>query len=228
MKNLHHHKTNDPQSNNMLQIAENITVKICHDLAGQVGSIHNALELFNYSEDTALKAQSLALATKAAQIAKNILSLYRYAFGSNFSDTQKQFLDAHKMVTDFFASSAIEYQINKEQLDDFDAFTLPTAEIRLIIIMLLVAQSVIMKQGSLNASFENNKKKFTIDLQAPRINTSILSILEVEWKQEDHNNINHHNIEAYFATQLAHQIDAKIYYKHISNLHYHIVINFKI
>lgn len=63
-----------------LRVAELLASRLCHDLVGPVGAVNNGLELLA-DEDVTGDAESVALVSRSARHAGNILQFYRLAYG---------------------------------------------------------------------------------------------------------------------------------------------------
>lgn len=63
-----------------LRVAELLASRLCHDLVGPVGAVNNGLELLT-DDDIGGDAESVALVSRSARHAGNILQFYRLAYG---------------------------------------------------------------------------------------------------------------------------------------------------
>ncbi len=130
-----------------LYLAELITTRLCHDLAGPIGAFNNGVELLEEGgEDMA--GQAVELLAMSAREARAKLQLFRIAFGVvNYQGTANP-EEMRQIVSQYFAHSkvALEWQMPEEM-------TFLTTELRrMAACMVLVVASSLLVGGTLRVS----------------------------------------------------------------------------
>ncbi len=63
-------------------LSEAITARLCHDLIGPMGAVHNSVELVEESETAAESEDIMSMVKDSAKQAEGRLAFFRAAFGS--------------------------------------------------------------------------------------------------------------------------------------------------
>lgn len=130
-----------------LYLAELITTRLCHDLAGPIGAFNNGVELLEEGgEDMA--AQAVELLAMSAREAKAKLQLFRIAFGVvNYQGTANP-EEMRQILEQYFEHSKVKLDW---QMPD-DATLLTTELRRMAGCMTLVVASSLLVGGTLRVS----------------------------------------------------------------------------
>src|ERR1700679_4101799 len=89
-----------------LQMAELLCTRLCHDLTGPIGAVHNGAE-FLAEDGFNMQGQAMELITSSAFSAVSRLQFYRMAYGVVRDHGEASLSDKQKMAADFFAGSKI-------------------------------------------------------------------------------------------------------------------------
>lgn len=149
-----------------LYLAELITTRVCHDLAGPIGAFNNGVELLEEGgEDMA--AQAVELLAMSAREARAKLQLFRIAFGVvNYQGTANP-EEVHQIVAQYFAHSKVklEWQV----AEDMTFFT--TELRRMVACMVLVVAGSLLVGGVLKVRAQKTPTQMQVEVhgEGPKV-----------------------------------------------------------
>lgn len=154
-------------SQNDVDLASLLCSRLCHDLLSPVGAMNNGLELLADEHDPAMRERCMELLAESAKAAADKLKFFRLAFGAagGFGD----------MVDPGEAKSVIEPLIGaggRTQLEwAVPAEPMPKSAIKIILNLVLIANDVLVRGGTLFVGAETGADQLEIVIRAsgPRI-----------------------------------------------------------
>jgi histidine phosphotransferase ChpT len=134
-----------------LDLAALVSSRICHDVISPVGAIVNGLEVLDEEKDPQMREFALELVKKSARQASARLQFARLAFGAAGSAGASIDLgDAETVARGAVADSKIELSWQAPRL------LLPKNQVKLLLNLMLVAQSTIPRGGKIAVSVESD------------------------------------------------------------------------
>ncbi len=137
-----------------MRVARLLCSRLCHDLAGASGAIHNGVELL--SEDEGADPAALSLIAASAQHLNNRLAFYRVAFGLGGGAGRTMTVDEAKALAGGVLASPrvhLDWRIEcgAERGTEFNANrAFPADEMRLALILVLIGADALPRGGTLN------------------------------------------------------------------------------
>ena len=146
-----------------IEFASLLCSRLCHDLMSPVGAFGNGLELLADETDPALRDQYVALLDASARASVAKLKYFRLAFGASGGlGAQLASAEAKTVLEDFFADKK-----------DFSlgwmvaAPTLSKSEIRILLILAMIAGDSLLRGGRLDVGVEGGE--IVIRAEGPRL-----------------------------------------------------------
>lgn len=132
-----------------LRVAQLLCSRLCHDLAGPSGAVHNGVEFM--SENGGAEASAVSLIEASASQLNNRLAFYRVAFGLGGGGHQAMTLEeAARLARGAVASHRIELDWQNESGEGGDRLqSLPLDEIRLMLDLILIGSEALPRGGTL-------------------------------------------------------------------------------
>lgn len=96
----------------IIELSQSLNAKLCHDLAGSIGTVDNCLSLIdNYNKEISNQAKELAV-VESANLVKRI-KFFRTAYGLSEGENKFSLVNLSKLLQDFFVDTntklSIEY-----------------------------------------------------------------------------------------------------------------------
>ncbi len=132
-----------------LRVAQLLSSRLCHDLAGASGAIHNGIELM--SEEGGADAAALSLIATSSAHLNNRLAFYRVAFGlSGGANRMMSVAEARDLATGVIPSTRLELDWRTDALHgNGEGLSFPVDEIRLGLGLVLIGADALPKGGTL-------------------------------------------------------------------------------
>lgn len=94
----------------IIELSQSLNAKLCHDLAGSIGTVDNCLSLIeNDNEEISNQAKELAV-VESANLVKRI-KFFRTAYGLSEGENKFSLVNLSKLLQDFFVDTNIELSI---------------------------------------------------------------------------------------------------------------------
>ncbi|MDP4709069.1 MAG: hypothetical protein NWS20_03590 [Rickettsiaceae bacterium] len=94
-------------------LSQAMSARLCHDLAGSIGTIDNCLGLFEHDDETiAQKAKSLA--SEESNNLVNQIKFFRNAYGISDGESSMSLINMTKLLNDFFKSTQVQLNLHFE------------------------------------------------------------------------------------------------------------------
>jgi histidine phosphotransferase ChpT len=184
-------------------LAALLSSKLCHDLISPVGAINNGLELL---EEGGADEDAMNLIKNSARTASARLQYARIAYGAAGSPTvQIDTGDARNVAVGFMLGEKAELTWEGGR------FFLPKNRVKLLLNMLQIANGSIPRGGSLAVMIEGdeNNPVFIIKSSGPMLRVPS-RFVELHGDAPEHEPIDAHSIQAYYALLLARETNMDI------------------
>ncbi len=156
-----------------LQMAELLCTRLCHDLTGPIGAVHNGAE-FLEEDGFNLQGQAMELIVSSAFSAVARLQFYRMAYGVMRDHGEASLSDKQKLVVDFFAGSKITLDWPDSHADAAGV-SISLKMSRLIFNLIIVASGALIRGGTISIRIgqdEQGRKQAT-DRQRAGVGTEM-------------------------------------------------------
>jgi histidine phosphotransferase ChpT len=95
----------------IIELSQALNAKLCHDLAGAIGTVDNCLSLIdNKNQDIGKQAKDLAIEESANLV--NRIKFFRTAYGISEGETKMSLVNLSKLLQDFFLDTKIEFSLD--------------------------------------------------------------------------------------------------------------------
>lgn len=133
-----------------MRVAQLLCSRLCHDLVGSSGAIHNGIELI--SEEGGADAAALSLVAASSGHLNNRLAFYRVAFGlSGGANRTMTVTEARDLANGVIASTRVELDWRTDALHgNGEELSFPVDEIRLALCLVLIGADALPKGGTLS------------------------------------------------------------------------------
>lgn len=201
-----------------LKVSQLLCSRLCHDIVGPSGAIHNGMELLDESGlDNG--GDALALVSDSVGQLSARLAFYRLAFGyGGLSGSKPALFEAHDLAANFLGHGRVTLnwpidQISGPQQD------LPVATAKLLLNMILVAVDALPRGGSLGVSIarlsetgENAGTGMAIKASgtSAAIKDDLLAVMSTGPQDEITNLLSAHNVHGYFCQKLAQSLGGEV------------------
>jgi histidine phosphotransferase ChpT len=180
-----------------LDLAALLCSRVCHDVISPVGAIANGLEVLEDEDDEEMKRVAMDLVRRSARQASAKLQFCRIAFGAAGSagasldlgeagDTAKAFVGEEKVKLDWQAPRV----------------TLPKAEVKLLLNMMLLGISAVPRGGVVSVALENGTPVVRATGDAARVPDKIARLLKGDFDAEE---LDARLVQPYYTRRLAQQ-----------------------
>jgi histidine phosphotransferase ChpT len=180
-----------------LDLAALLCSRVCHDVISPVGAIANGLEVLEDEDDEEMKRVAMDLVRRSARQASAKLQFCRIAFGAAGSagasldlgeagDTAKAFVGEEKVKLDWQAPRV----------------TLPKAEVKLLLNMMLLGISAVPRGGVVSVALENGTPVVRATGDAARVPDKIARLLKGDYDAEE---LDARLVQPYYTRRLAQQ-----------------------
>lgn len=191
--------------NELLRVAQFFNTKLCHDIAGLIGAINNAIDYSN-NPDESIRLQAKSLLDNSSKEAMKRLTFYREAYGVIRNENVQIYL-VKKFLEDFLNVDKFSIIIqNSSNIDNISEMNL-----KLCLLMGNMGSNVLGRGGSILFDFSlSDEGKILLSqiiLSGKMIikKDEILKILKGETVE-----INSSNINGYYIYLLAKELGQKI------------------
>ncbi len=112
---LHNNSAKSININNEVSLSQYITTQICHDLAGTIGALGNALE-FTESANVEIRAKALNLLKLSASESANRLIFFRkaYGLGQNIGETHLE--EIKTIASNYLTQTKISLHFDEQSI----------------------------------------------------------------------------------------------------------------
>lgn len=196
--------------NREILLAELLTAKFSHDLAGTISAAHNGVEFLS-EEDFDMKEQAISLISNSTQESVARLKFFRVAYGVT-KETGEANLDQLKVIMqNYFSFGKCTLNWERELIDD-SKFFIDQRFSKLLINLVIVAKSSVLVAGNVNVIIEHDgENKLTLNVTSEGKRIKIPDdhhLLTVEAPEQIE--LTTKNVQTYLTRKLIDAIDASI------------------
>ena len=145
-----------------IELAELISVKICHDLSGPIGAISNGVEFFD-DETSSMREKAFQLVDISSRQAYYRLQFYRKIYGYSPEVGEANLADIKTTIENYLSGKKVylEWEISSV---NFSNIFLSQSHAKLIMNLALVAFGCLIYGGKIviNITKTNDLKKFIV------------------------------------------------------------------
>lgn len=151
-----------------LHMAELLCTRLCHDLTGPIGAVHNGAE-FLVEDGFNMQGQAMELITSSAFSAVSRLQFYRMAYGVMRDHGEASLSEKQKLAADFFVGSKITLDW-PESHGDSVGVSVSLKMARLLFNLVIIAGGALIRGGTISvriAQDVNGRKQLTVAAEGP-------------------------------------------------------------
>ncbi len=94
----------------IIELSQTLNAKLCHDLAGAIGTVDNCLSLIdNKNKEIGKQTRELAIAESANLVSR--IKFFRTAYGLTEGESKTSLVNLSKLLQDFFVNSNTEVEL---------------------------------------------------------------------------------------------------------------------
>ncbi len=112
-----------------LKLLEAVVARICHDLIGPVGAVHNGVELAEESDSASEAQEMISMVKDSAVLAWGRLAFFRAAFGSGGGQDSWNGQEIRDLLTRALATKRLSFTVSGALSDAGYALTLDQARL---------------------------------------------------------------------------------------------------
>jgi hypothetical protein len=90
-----------------LELMQTLTARICHDLAGSIGTIDNCLGLMEAKDESIRKQSKLLANTESSNLIKKI-QVFRECYGARLNEEEMSIIYLSEVLKDLFVNDSIQ------------------------------------------------------------------------------------------------------------------------
>jgi histidine phosphotransferase ChpT len=151
-----------------LQMAELLCTRLCHDLTGPIGAVHNGAEFLS-EEGFNMQGQAVELIVSSAFSAVSRLQFYRMAYGIMRDHGEASLADKKKLVIDFFAGSKITLDW-PDSHTDASGVSISLKMSRLVFNLIILSNGALIRGGTITVRLHqetDGHKKLLVSANGP-------------------------------------------------------------
>jgi histidine phosphotransferase ChpT len=192
-----------------IELAELLIARFCHDMAGSVGAINNAVE-FLQEEDSVMRQKAFALLEESSKQAVNKLLFYRQAYGITSEIGEANLLNLRQLTENFLfgTKNTLDWPDNQTYLQD--AF-ISNPLGKLILNLIIVATHILIHGGKISVLLTKLPKGKRITIIAKGINYKIDHLVtDILVNNNEEIGLNSKNIQLKYTAKLARMMNVNL------------------
>jgi histidine phosphotransferase ChpT len=193
-----------------LELVALLSSRLCHDLVGPIGAVHNGLEILADETDAEMRRRAIELTDQSATEAARRLQFYRLAFGGARRDGASLGLDEARD-----AARGL-FEAGKITLDWPDAYLGPEltsdqAVVKLLLNMIVVGAEALARGGALSVSLsrEDSGLRLLVVASGPGANLSEETQMLLAGS-EGPDAVNARSVQPFFTARLAEALNSGV------------------
>ena len=96
-----------------VELSQAMSARLCHDLAGSIGTIDNCLGLVDH-DDAIISQKAKNLASEEASNLVNQIKFFRSAYGLSDGEASMSLVNMAKLLNDFFKNTQVQLNLHFE------------------------------------------------------------------------------------------------------------------
>jgi histidine phosphotransferase ChpT len=135
-----------------IELLQALNAKICHDLAGPIGTVDNCLGMIdNKNQAIGVQAKDLAIAESANLVAR--IKFYRSAYGPTEGGSETSLVNLSKILQDFFVHSKIKLTFTYDK----GLIFVDSRIAKMATCLVIIAEDAIVSKGKVNLSITSDE-----------------------------------------------------------------------
>lgn len=191
------------------RMAEHLCTRLCHDLTGPVGAVHNGAE-FLAEQGFDMQPEAIELIGSSARDAVNRLQFYRQAYGKLNEHGEASLQEKKQIAAAYFSGTKIALDWPD---DHTDASGVPVSQkmARLILNMIIIASRTLIRGGVVSvrlSSDEMSKRIITVEAAGDSIkdDTDVSKVLLGDRTIQ----LSPKTVQAYLTRRLAEEMEVEL------------------
>lgn len=182
-----------------MRVTELLASRLCHDLVGPVGAVRNGMELLE-DDEFDMAADALALASKSADQAANLLQFYRMAYGSAGGRQGGDLTVFRSLAEPVLAHANCELQWSDPAPGD----TVPDSCGQILLNVIALAEECLPRGGTIATSIARDTEGFRIVVTAQGTDAALRDQSEAAMAPDvDIDDLTPRNVHGHFTALLA-------------------------
>lgn len=187
-------------------LAEMLSTRFCHDMAGPVSAINNGLEFLFSEDDKKMQAQAKELLQLSAKEALAKLQVYRMAYGKANAGSESDVKEFEAIVRTFFEHGKVKLIWSDTIANDHNG-KISNEMRRILINMITTVAGMLIYGGELAVYVEKvaGNRHFYVTGKHDKIKNDpeIVKIINGGSSQKEQIELTPHNVPIYFLIDLA-------------------------
>jgi hypothetical protein len=136
-----------------LELLQTLNAKICHDLAGSIGTVDNCLGMIdNKNQTIGEQAKDLAIAESKNLVAR--IKFFRSAYGPIDGESETSIVNLSKTLQDYFVNSKSKLKVSFEE----GLIFIDARIAKIVTCLVIIADDALVSNGEVNLSITNDEK----------------------------------------------------------------------
>jgi len=194
----------------ILEIAELLMSRLCHDLAGPIGAINNGVELLK-DPSPDLHSESVELVETSASEAVARLLYFRHAYGSGRNSAGMAMTTIKELVNNFYKNKNITFAWPETHGDSDSMNLIKNDMAKLVLNIILIVAAGLIHGGSITIRIKNQRNNLGVKVRgegkAVKLHEYLSGPLANNFKESE---IDSRNVQACLTSMLAERIGGKI------------------
>jgi len=201
-----------------IQVVQLLCSRLCHDMVGPSGAVHNGMELYN-EMDTADGADALKMVSSSVEQLSSRLAFFRMAFGlGGLTGRKPPLAESRDIIEAFLADGRVSIDWPFDEGAELAQYVSVPA-LKLLFNMVLVAIDALPRGGTLAvilARVNDDQDVPVIGMavkasgDGARLKDELLSALSTKGDKGDATELNAHNVHGFFCQRLAEEQLSKL------------------
>lgn len=201
-----------------LKVVKLLSSRLCHDLVGPAGAVHNGMELFEEMGDDAGGEALKMVSTSVEQLSAR-LGFFRMAFGlGGLSGRKPPLQESREMAQSYLQGSRINLDWPVDDGGEL-AQVISAPVIKLLLNIILVASDALPRGGTLGVTLEGMKSEqggpavgvaVRATGEGARLKEDLMSAMAIAPDPCPDEGLNAHNVHGFFCQRLAEELSSEV------------------
>lgn len=191
----------------ILEFAELLMTKFCHDIASQIGAVNNGIEFLEDADQDAIRQKALELiAINGKELAAS-LKFFRFAYGRQSGAGETDMGELRSIIKEFFEGSKIQISFD----NSLSTIGMSNTAAKLFANLIYISSSVLLSGGEIKVKLIAKESGKTMHVEA--IGNKIKEIDDIKQILDDHEqrDIKLNNVHIHLAAKLASAIETVVH-----------------
>lgn len=193
----------------VLEFAELLLTKFCHDIANNIGAINNGIEFLSEGNDDAIKSKALAIIhTNGAEVASKLI-FFRYIYGVVKSEGEVDINELKTLANDYFNGSKITIHWNNYD-SEHGVVQVTGKGGKLLLNMIYLAAATLIVGGDINVDLSRTEHSKKIVITAAGERLKITDEIRVIIQNKELMDIKPSNVQVHLTAKIAASLNVVI------------------